>query len=301
MKKIIFLLLAILCASSTFGQSKQRVAIYVTGDADNGTKKVIGSKLVSAITKDDGYVAVERTADFLAALGKEQNYQASGSVADNQIVALGRQFGVRFVCVADVSSIYGATFVAARMINVETAVVTATAERDKEVNGIEDLTELSEDISAAILNKGAVTKAKPNEDLQELARKTLGIEFAPDDIGPFTKVSSIRCRDGWGLPNEAQMRWLISKGICKESCYWLNERKEEEFGSKIDEIGFTNVRIQGGTYLYNYYICGGSVDKFKDVTYEFIYAPNNGGLIKNDVTEHEYPKGLYVRCVRKID
>jgi len=81
---------------------KQKVAVYVTGDGENGYKKVIGSKLVTGITRSENYAAVERTADFLTELTKEQDYQMSGAVSDNQIARLGQQFGVRYVLVADV-------------------------------------------------------------------------------------------------------------------------------------------------------------------------------------------------------
>jgi hypothetical protein len=195
-------------------QNKQKVAVYVTGDADNGTKKVIGAKLVSAITRDDGYAAVERTADFLAELSKEQSYQLSGAVADNQIVALGRQFGVRFVCVAEVSSIYGATFVSARMINVETAVVTATAERDKEVNGMADLTELAEDTAEGLINNVAPCNKKGNpvdkkgccdglvvidgicSDLNEYVKNKYNLEIL------LKKSNDERCPTGWRIPTK---------------------------------------------------------------------------------------------------
>ena len=219
-KQIMFLLLALVSASVIFAQTnKQKVAVYVTGDADNGTKKVIGSKLVSAITNDDGYAAVERTTDFLAELSKEQSYQASGAVADNQIVALGKHFGVRFVCVADVSSVYGSTFVAARMINVETAIVTATAERDMEVNGMADLTELSEDVADGLLNNVAPCNKKGKSatrngcceglvvldgicvELNEYVKKECGFEI-------MIKSGNEACPNGWRTPTEVDLRVL---------------------------------------------------------------------------------------------
>lgn len=161
------LFLALLCAAPVYGQSKKKVAVYVTGDADAGTKKVIGAKLVAAITKDDGYAAVERTADFLAELSKEQAYQRSGAVNVNQIAKLGEQFGVAFVCVADITTVYGSLFVSARLINVLTGLVTATAERDKEISGMADLTELSDDVADGLINN----VAECNKKDQPMGRK----------------------------------------------------------------------------------------------------------------------------------
>jgi TolB-like protein len=160
MKHLLILLLAALCAAPAYGQSKKKVAVYVTGDADAGTKKVIGAKLVSAITKDSEYAAVERTADFLSELSKEQSYQRSGAVDDNQIVKVGQQFGVNFVCIADLSNVYGSLFVSARLINVQTGMITATAERDKEINGMADLTEISDDVADGLVNSTAPCNKK---------------------------------------------------------------------------------------------------------------------------------------------
>ena len=148
---LLLLAFAALCATPVHGQDKKKVAVYVTGDADANTKKYIGAKLVAAITKDDEYAAVERTADFLAELSKEQGYQRSGAVDDSQITQLGKQFGVAFVCVADLGNLYGSLFVTARLINVQTGLVTATAEREKEVSGMADLTDLADGVALGLI------------------------------------------------------------------------------------------------------------------------------------------------------
>ena len=89
------------------GCTKEKVAVYMTGDKiDDTYKKVIGSKLVTAITESGKYAAVERTSDFLAAISAENDYQTSGEVRDNQIAALGQKFGVKYVVVADVSEVF---------------------------------------------------------------------------------------------------------------------------------------------------------------------------------------------------
>lgn len=154
--------------------AKQKVAVYVTGDADNNIKKVIGSKLVTGITRSEGYTAVERTADFLAGLTKEQDYQMSGAVSDSQIARLGQQFGVSYVLVADMSEVFGQSFVSARMIDVQTAQITNSTEESAVVNDMESLTKLSETIVLKLFYVNY---------------------FAVDDIkilGPFSDAKSLR-------------------------------------------------------------------------------------------------------------
>ncbi|MCL2097588.1 MAG: fibrobacter succinogenes major paralogous domain-containing protein [Bacteroidales bacterium] len=125
MKKIIITLFAIMCLTAVFGQEKTKLAVYVHGDAREAEKKVVGARIISTIVKSDKYAAVERTADFLAELSREQGYQYSGSVDDGQIIKLGKQFGVKMVCVADV----GGSDLFARMIDIETGLVASVSGR----------------------------------------------------------------------------------------------------------------------------------------------------------------------------
>ncbi len=119
--------------------------------SEEAYKKVIGSKLVNAITESGEYAAVERTADFLAALSAESDYQTSGEVRDSQIARLGQKFGVRYVVVADASELFDEYFIAARLINVETGLV----ERAFDVNGPADsmaqLVSLAENVANGLL------------------------------------------------------------------------------------------------------------------------------------------------------
>ena len=116
MKKLLFILLSALSLTA-FAQQK-KVAVYVTGQ-QTGINKVLGDQLVAAFAKSGKYIAIERTASFLAELGKEQNYQRTGAVDDNELSRLGKQFGVQLVCVADVSDVFGEKYVSARLIDVE--------------------------------------------------------------------------------------------------------------------------------------------------------------------------------------
>ena len=197
MKRIIYLIVVFFClfGSNAMAQIvKHKVAVYVTGEADNGYKKVLGSKLVTGITRSENYSAVERTADFLAELNKEQDYQMSGAVSDNQIVRLGAQFGVRYVLVADVSEVFESMFISARMIDVQTAQITNSTESSGGVNSMEDLTKLADNIVLYLFY------AK---------------EYAKDEIkilGPFSTVRdlcSANAPDGYHIATKEEMEEII--------------------------------------------------------------------------------------------
>jgi TolB-like protein len=134
------------------GMRKERVAVYVTGTDKDGTNKVLGAKLVSAITKSSEYVAMERTDAFLRQLNKEQDYQQSGNVDDNQLSKLGKQFGVRYVCAAKVSkSSYGGMFLKVSLIDVETAEVKATVNSELTNDDLNSLITTTQNIASKLL------------------------------------------------------------------------------------------------------------------------------------------------------
>ena len=135
-------------------------------------------------------------------------------------------------------------------------------------------------------------------DLQALARAELGIEFAPNDIGPFSDPLAGRCSDGWRVPTQAEMQWLISNGICKNTCYWLSDKASETFGTPKSVSVSPNKPQSGGTHYFRFYICDGTVDKFKFETYEYNW--DGSKLTKNGATQHWWDKQLYVRCVRAV-
>ena len=131
---------------------KKKVAVYVTGeDVESSVLKVLGARLVTAITSSGDFAAVERTSEFLEALTKENDYQASGEVRDSQIAKLGQKFGVKYVAVADVSSAFDEIFVAARLINVETGLVERAYDAYGPAENMQQLISLSQDVAAGLL------------------------------------------------------------------------------------------------------------------------------------------------------
>jgi len=158
MKRLnILLFLALMCAGMAFGQ--QKVAVYVTKGQDAGIDKVLGDQLVAAFAKSGKYIAIERTSSFLAELNKEQEYQRTGAVDDNDLSRLGKQFGVQLVCVAEVNDVFGEKYVSARLIDVESAQVINTASDGSAMKSMDDLLKVTQNIATALTGKTAQEKA----------------------------------------------------------------------------------------------------------------------------------------------
>lgn len=186
--RIVLAIIATILSLSSIAQLK--VAVYVTGDINQGYKKVIGSKLTSGITNSGDYAAVERTADFLAAISKEQDYQMSGVVNDKQIVQLGQQFGVHYVLVADITNVFESVFVSARMIDVETGMISKSTETDMTINSTQDLMKISEVIIKGLkLAPAVLEKIGPINSLTMLANTKIPYGYKICDISDIRKYT----------------------------------------------------------------------------------------------------------------
>lgn len=168
MKRTILLLAVFICCG-VISNAQKKVAVYVTGDQEQAIKKVLGSKMVTYITDNDGFTAVERTADFLSALSSEHDYQASGEVSNSQIIKLGQQFGAGYVAVVDVSELFGELFISARMIDVMTSQVVASFETSGEANNMSNLTSLANKVADGLIL--APERKKKEREHQRVAKE----------------------------------------------------------------------------------------------------------------------------------
>lgn len=141
MKKVFTLIVGLMLTMTAFAQ--KTVAVYVTASegVSQETKKVLGSELVAAITKTADYIAVERTADFMAQVSKEQgNYE----IDDAALYDLGRKFGASNVCVADMTKFGDEYYIVARLLDIKTSKVWKTAKKYSTLKSLRELVETSE-------------------------------------------------------------------------------------------------------------------------------------------------------------
>lgn len=151
---LLFLIVAVPLAQAQHVAKKQ-VAVYMTeSDVDEGFKKVISSKIVAKITQSPDYRALERTADFLKALQSAQDYDMSGEVKDNQIARIGQKLGVKYVAVVDLTELLETLYVSARLIDVESGAVIATAEEYEGNLTVPNVISMAEKTGAKLVSQG---------------------------------------------------------------------------------------------------------------------------------------------------
>ena len=153
-KLVLFALMAcgFLNASYAQGNVKEKIAVYLTGAIADSYKKIIGSKAVSRISRSTEYVAIERTEDFLNVLTKEQDYQLSGEVRDDQIAAIGKRFAARYVAVFEVSKADSIGFISARLIDVESGLIVKSVDANRKVESSEEWIALTNNVAFRLIS-----------------------------------------------------------------------------------------------------------------------------------------------------
>lgn len=180
MRKIFPLILLTLISLGTIAQTK--VAVYVNGasDVEEAVKQIIANELVTAISANQQFTAVDHSSDFLNTIKQEQSEQVSGNVDDTQVQQLGQKFGVQQVCVANITPYQGKFYIQARMVDVESASVLNTCREISALQDLDEMVSIAEKLSQklAVAKVEAATEGK--EEVPEEPAREAEITYAKD-------------------------------------------------------------------------------------------------------------------------
>jgi hypothetical protein len=225
-------LIALFCAPApAFSQDSDlglpRIAVYVTGgdSVSAASKDALGAYMLDALVNSGRYRAIERSGAFLAEIDREHVKQRDGSVDDAQISEIGKQSGVRFVCVAGITPALGSYQVSARIIDVETADVSASGVFDGSLETLDDLKRAA----AAVVYKMLGIRVKAERDfelvtereqsvlersIEQTVRQTM--QTKPPKRGSFWAALSLDIAGagalGYGVYEEISVSGLIARG-----------------------------------------------------------------------------------------
>lgn len=138
---------------SLISYAQTKVAVYVvpSDNLNETTSQIIGSELVAGIVKNNDYIAVERTKEFLAAIQEEQQNSSVQTIDDDKIRSIGRQMGVSLICVANVIPYQNSYYIQARMLSVEFATIEATARETSALSSLDEIVTAAESLTTKLM------------------------------------------------------------------------------------------------------------------------------------------------------
>jgi len=99
-------------------QPKPKAAVYIMGNPEG--RDALRSAVNTFLIKSGKYQMI--AVDAIDIVAQEQKRQMSGAVSDGDIAALGRDAGAQYVCVVQRSELDGVSYVATRMVSVQSKV-----------------------------------------------------------------------------------------------------------------------------------------------------------------------------------
>jgi predicted DNA repair protein MutK len=166
-RKLAFLLIMLFTAGA-FAQDLPPIAVYVTGDdIPAETKDALATFMLDALVNSGLYRTIERSENFLDAINQEHIRQRSGAIDDGQISELGKQAGARFLCVANITGALGSFQVSARIIDIETAEVTASGVSNSPLRTLDDLKQ----VSAAVVYRMIGVRVRIDQNFELLTEQ----------------------------------------------------------------------------------------------------------------------------------
>jgi formylglycine-generating enzyme required for sulfatase activity len=141
-----------------FEQSKmtdaKKVAVYVTRTGNADIDIILGDQLVAGFAQSGRYLAIERTQDFLDQITKEKGYQDQGPVEDEELMRIGKQLGVQYVCVANTSMLFGDYYIVTRLLDVEhNMVVNSYNKQAIQLNSSQQVVSVAQEIASKLSDK----------------------------------------------------------------------------------------------------------------------------------------------------
>ena len=177
MKKALIILLSLCCFA--VAKDKQRVAVYMAGEEPlgaQGVHNVLGGELAKAISRSDRFSAVDRTDAIQSQLAQEHQFQRSGAVSDEQIKALGQQFGVQYLCIVQISALQGDVFyLDVRLVNVVTAEIIGTVTASSDLKGSAEMIRIARHTARELLDAESLKDEMRREETKKRAAFWTGI------------------------------------------------------------------------------------------------------------------------------
>ena len=109
---------AVIFCGTAFAQKKPKAAVYIMGNPEG--RDALRMAVNTFLVKSGRYQMI--AVDAIDLVAQEHQRQMSGSVSDDQIARLGFDAGAQYVCVVERTELDGVSYVATRMVSVESKV-----------------------------------------------------------------------------------------------------------------------------------------------------------------------------------
>ena len=160
MKKLALLFMALFCVSA-FAQDLPKITVYISGNIRADEKRALETRMLASIFKSGRYRVVDRSEESSNKLATEHIKQRDGSVDEEQIKRLGKQYGVDFICIADITQVFNMFQVSVRILDVETMEVVFADNDSDQLRSMDGLPRALDKVWEKMFSNQTATAPKP--------------------------------------------------------------------------------------------------------------------------------------------
>jgi len=190
-RRICLFLLTAAFAAAAAAQAQDaklpKIAGYAYGAKDPAVSRATATRLVTAFVNSGHYKASEAYREFFEYAADGYTYTPK-PVSVAQFRLMGQQFGIDYICVAEVATIFGEERIFAHLIDVKTAKIIAMAAGDTPLRRPADLTAASNQIVTTMLKNIAATT-------QQLSMPKVPPVLTPAPCQPVEAVDTTQTTD----------------------------------------------------------------------------------------------------------
>jgi hypothetical protein len=172
--KVTLALSILFCGLALAQEEKPRAAVYIMGNPEG--RDFLRSSVNSFLIRSGKYLMI--AVDALDAVAQEHQRQMSGAVSDADVARMGLDAGAQYVCVVERTELDGISYVATRMVNVETKVADLASEIEELPRGRNIIDVVKRQINV-MLDTTSPPPQKPAEPAPEPASAPPEPEPAP--------------------------------------------------------------------------------------------------------------------------
>ena len=194
------------CAAA-FAQDLPKIAVYVTGDMPDNNKRVFGPELLTSLVNSGRYSGMERPNVFFAEAESKRTTEFGGTINDSQLSELGREFGVDYVCIADVVPAFGIYRIEVRIVDVKTAQTAVVGESNSSLKTFDELTRVLKAIVGNMLGEQATLVRESESVPVAYATEPSAVDRAPAVAAAPTPVPPSAPVAAAPAPAAAESKW----------------------------------------------------------------------------------------------
>jgi len=130
--------------------AQESLAIYTSGASEAAVNKSLSGKLLTTMSRSGVYAEIGDPSSF-------QDELANGKKNDlASVIQTAKRYGADYVCVVNITEVFGSHSTVARMIKISSSQVIKTVSTDRSLKSLEDLTVVSNELARQLLPPSAV-------------------------------------------------------------------------------------------------------------------------------------------------